>query len=153
MQEALKNRSPPSNVPPHQKYPDIETSIALTKRYRKRIRFEPWRCYCAQGAEGSFGEIFLVKTWNTTQDLSSWSAQASLSQHSLAWHDFDLAFRRPWLGMILILPLGILAQVHRNGYFLQAWSGWPESHLTLLPPEPLPRRPTNHGEYFGRFSR
>ena len=41
------------------------------------------------------------KFWNTTQDLGSWSAQAFLSQHS-------------WLGMILILPLGIWVQVHRN---------------------------------------
>ena len=68
----------------------------------------------------------------------------------------------PWLGMILILPLGILVQVHWSGYFLRrrppqppqssetlAWSGWPESHLTLLTAE----RPPKHGEFFGGFSR
>ena len=47
---------------------------------------------------------------NTTQDLGSWSAQASLSQHSLAWHDFDLAFRNlgssplQWLLAPLVPP-------------------------------------------------
>ena len=49
-------------------------------------------CYCAQGAEGIFGEIFLVKNLEHNSG-SQWSAQASLSQHSLAWHDLDLAFR------------------------------------------------------------
>ena len=43
-----------------------------------------------------------------------------------------------WLGMILILPLGI---------WTLAWSGWPGSHLTLLPPKSLPRRPPKHGEF------
>ena len=31
-----------------------------------------------------------------THDLSSWSVQSSLSQLSLAWHDFDLAFWKFW---------------------------------------------------------
>ena len=34
-----------------------------------------------------------------------------------------------------------------------AWSGWPESHLTLLPPEPLPRRPPKPGGFSRGFSR
>ena len=38
----------------------------------------------------------------------------------------------PWLGMILILPLGILAQIHRNCYFLHWWPpNPPQSSETL----------------------
>ena len=67
----------------------------------------------------------------------------------------------PWLGMILILPLGpsppewllspsappptppVLGD--------SGWSGWPESHLTLLPREPLPRRPPKLANFPGDF--
>ena len=69
--------------------------------------YNPPICHGDQGAEGIFGEIFSWKSGTATQDLSSWSAQASLSQHSLAWHDSDLTFKNLGLSPLeqLLLPL------------------------------------------------
>ena len=97
------------------------------------------------GCRGDFSvKCFSWKTWNITQDLSSWSAQASLSQHSLAWHDFDPAFRSfgPSPPEWLLSPSAPLQLPSPR----RLWPG-----QDGLSPEPLPRRSRKHGEFFGDF--
>ena len=60
-----------------------------------------------KSAEGIFGEFFLVKNLEHNSGISVHGPLRPLSLST------------PWLGMILILPLGVLVQVHRNGYFLR----------------------------------
>ena len=104
---------------------------------------------------GFLVKFFRAKLGTQLRISVPWSAQASLSQHSLAWHDLDLAFRNfgpsppEWL-LSPSAPPPPPPQLPQSSETL-AWSGWPESHLTLLPPEPLPRRPPKHGEFFKNF--
>ena len=79
----------------------VELSASKSRDfYDLRLRLPSRNSFCFDQSftvprvqRGFSVNFFSWKTWNITQDLSSWSAQASLSQHSLAWHDFDPAFR------------------------------------------------------------
>ena len=73
-----------------------------------------------------------------------------------------LSLSSPWLGMILILPLGVLVflewllspsappQPPQSSETL-AWSGWPESHLTSCLPSPSPEGPQSMVNFSGDF--
>ena len=90
------------------------------------------RCYEAQGAEEIFGENFPLENLGTQLRVSVHGLLRSPSPGS------------PMLGMILILPLGMLAQVHQNGNFVK----W----CPLNPPPPqVPRRAQSMEKYLGDF--
>ena len=89
--EVARSRAPKPDSSPKE---DVEsTQFRLVSGKTRRCSYY-MSYYCAQGAEGIFGEIFLVKNLEHNSGSQFMVRSGlSLSQHSLAWHDFDPAFR------------------------------------------------------------
>ena len=85
-------------------------------------------CCGAQGAERILGEIFLLKHLEGNSGSRFMAHSGLLSQHSLTWHDFDLAFRN--LGsspLQWLLSPSVPPQPRPQSSESLALAGWPKS--------------------------